>query len=246
MPERRGHHPDDLVDVLVDAQRPPDDVRIAAEPAPPQPVADHRDGGDARNLVALVNVRPTAGVGAEQVEIVRAGEEHFDAFRPIAAGQVRADRPDAGNCREDARSAVEVLELRLRQADVAQPESRVVGADPHQRPGIRKGQRLEEDAVDDGIDGRGGGDADGERASRRKRKQGVAQHPAQREPDVLQQSHPYPPCGVQSTAGASGSSRNSSVFHSRRGPEHPRGMLGNGQWVSEIEKRADTDDSARN
>ena len=125
------------------------------------------------------------GLRSEEVEVVRAGEEHFDALRTLRAGQVRADRPDAGNRFEHA-GAPEVIELRLRQPDVAHPERLVVGRDPHERRGIGKGQRLQQHAVHDGVDGRRRSDADGQRARGGNREQGVPAHPPQREPHVLQ------------------------------------------------------------
>ena len=234
MPERRRHHPDDFVDVFVDAQLAAEDLRIPAEAAPPQRITDHRHGRDARDFVAHRERAAQRRPDAEQVEVIGARQQHLDALRAIGAGEVGGHRPDAGDRLERTRPPRVVLELRLRKADVAQIQCRVVRADPYQRAGVRKRQRLQQHAVDDGVDRGRGRKPDRQRTGHRQREQRTPPHPPHRQPHILQQSHSHPPSAVQSTAGASGSRRNPQSLPRRRAG-HARGVFGIGQGVGESE-----------
>jgi len=184
--ERWRHHTDDLVDVLVYPELAAEHVRVGPEAAAPQAVADHRDGRDARNLVAHRERAPQSRDGvAEDLEIVGARQQHLDALGSIRSRQVRGDRPDSRNRFERRRPRRVVLELGLRQAGVADVEGLVVRGDAHQRVGVGERQGLQEDAVNDGVDGGRRRHPEGKGPDYGERKERIPPHPPERQPNIL-------------------------------------------------------------
>ena len=117
MAERLRRDADDRIHVVVDADPLAEDVRIAAEAPLPQRVADDGDLGDAGLRVGRAEHAADLGADAEHREVVRVDERRLDALGLVGLGQVRADRPDAGDVVEEIR-APQVEQLGNRQPDV--------------------------------------------------------------------------------------------------------------------------------
>ena len=129
------------------------------------------------SLITTASEKPGHGVrgpvdtselrrGAEQLKVVGAGHQHLDPLGPIAADERRADRPQRGDAFEDAGAVAQIVELGLRDADVAAAGRARVRRDAHEPIGIRKRQRTDQDRVDDGEDRDVRADAERERQNR--------------------------------------------------------------------------------
>ena len=145
----------------------PIDVARAAERTAPQAVADHdRVGESGHGVLGPVDASELRH-RAEQLKVIGARDHHLDPLGPFAADERRADRPQRRHALEDAGAVAQVVELGLRDADVAAVGRARVRRDAHETIRIRKWQRADQHGVDDGEDRDVCADAEGQRQNRR-------------------------------------------------------------------------------
>ena len=90
--------------------------------------------------------------GAQQLKVVGAGDEHFDAFGTLAAEQRRTDRPHGADALEDAGALAEIVQLGLRDTDVPAIGRPRVRRDTHEAVRVWKRQRADQHRVYDRED----------------------------------------------------------------------------------------------
>src|SRR5207253_10541789 len=104
---------------VIDLHGPADDVRIAAEIAPPQAVADHEHGMTAgRNLVRRQKRAPALGAHPEDLKVIPGDQLARDRTGAAAAAEADGDEAGAQQSRERAIVIAEVPVLGVRQLDV--------------------------------------------------------------------------------------------------------------------------------
>jgi len=109
--ELRRHHADDLVRHSVERKRPPDRLRIATQPAEPEPMAQHHDAIAPRRLLLREEGAPQRRRDAERPEQIGRGPHRSELLRLAVAGESEAP---GGPCRhlvEGARLAPPVEEV---------------------------------------------------------------------------------------------------------------------------------------
>ena len=97
--------------------------------------------------------RPSAALSAEKLEVIGAGDEHFDALGVVAPAQRRAPRKKDADVIEDAGAIAQVIEFRLGHADVFRARAIQIVKDADQTLGMLERQRPQEHSVHDGEDG---------------------------------------------------------------------------------------------
>ena len=162
MAEIGGHHSDDGVAILVHADSASDDVRIAAELALPQAVADHHSIQESRPPVGLPVHLPDGGGGAQQLEVVRAGAEHLDPLDTVAAGKRGADRVDEADLLKGAGALAQVIDLGHGHADVFGSGAAQVVKHADQAIGLAERQGLEQHRINQGKDSDVAADSQGQ------------------------------------------------------------------------------------
>ena len=85
MTKARRRHPDDRVQVTIEAHFAPDDVRIRTIIAAPKSVADNDRLQESRSGILLCVDAAKLLLHSKQGEVVGARDEAFGADRPIAA-----------------------------------------------------------------------------------------------------------------------------------------------------------------
>jgi hypothetical protein len=180
------HHGDHEPRTAVQRDRPADDRRIAAEPARPQPVAEH-DGGRIR--AAAVKRVAEERTRAEHVEERGRHAGSLDRLGLAGAGERVADVRQRGGALEARRLAAEV-EHPARPHRVGRTLGRPVPQE-HEPAGVGERQRPQERRIDDAEDGRVGADAQREREDRHGRESGRLAEPAHRVRQVLSEIPPH-------------------------------------------------------
>ena len=196
--ERIRQDTDDLARLAVDHQRPAHGCGIASEPGSPVARGQHDGFGSARRVVRLGEHAPEHRLRAEHRQDGIRREERPHLFRLRETGDAHsAGVPQPKVLEYPAFLTVgEVQERRGARARDIDAGCGVVERD--QLAGLRIGQRLQEDALDDAEYGCVGADPNRERHYRDGRK---ARHPGETAHDLLQShAHPYGeiPRGVQS------------------------------------------------
>ena len=124
---------------------------IRTEPRPPDTVAQDDPIGRARELVVLVERAAEGRPGSEEFEEAGADEQPFEVLRPGRSAELMAlavERRDTGKGLGALATRVEVHGCQRHFAKAGMP-----GLDSHELVGIRVGQRFEQDAADDAVDG---------------------------------------------------------------------------------------------
>ena len=191
--EAGRHHADDLVRLAAERDAPPDDGCRSAELALPEIVAEH-DQLVVRAAHHLFVARNAADFrrDAERVPEPRRDERGGDALRLADAGEVGAAHP------LDVEVAADVGEHSTPRApviEVHRGDRSGIGCSLHDLDlphadellGIRKGERFEQDAVDDAEDRAVRADPQRERQNRDERERRILGERAQREPSVVSQ-----------------------------------------------------------
>ena len=166
MAEIGRHDADNGVTVFIHANAPAQNMRVAAELALPQPIADHHGLGETGRLIARPIKTSQSGLSAQDIEIIEAGAEHFDALGMIAAAKRGADWPDDADVVENAGSIAQILELRNGQADVLHARAAQIVKDSHQAFRMLEWKRAQEHGIDHGKDGDVRADAERQRKHR--------------------------------------------------------------------------------
>ena len=133
MPEARGRDAENRVEIVVETHRLADDVRVGAEKATPEPIADDGDLGDARAVIARREDTAALSLHPEHREVVGVDKEPFDALGAIAPGEVGVDGIEPGDRLEDAGAITPVEELGDREADVGRFTAGEITADADER-----------------------------------------------------------------------------------------------------------------
>jgi hypothetical protein len=124
------------------------------------------DDGDARRVVPILlgGVRAAAvEAGAERREVAVVRDRGVDHFRRAPFGDVDAGVLEDRHVFERGRVALVEEEDVGRDGKLRVTEAGGAAPDVHQPVGVRVGQRLEQDGVDDAEDGGGGADPERER-----------------------------------------------------------------------------------
>ncbi len=150
MTKLRRHDADDRVQVGVEANTLPQHIRIAAEHLVPQAVADDRAVGEPCAGIGCGKDAAQRGLGPQQDEVVGADRVGLHALRLLAAGNVGVDWPDGGDLIEDSGGALEIVQLRLRHANVGLVHARHVVFHGDQLSGLLIRQRPQQNRIDDG------------------------------------------------------------------------------------------------
>ena len=158
-------HADHRVRLGVEDDGAPRNCLIAAKARGPHGMSEDRHVRASRAVFIGGERAAQRGRSAEHAEVIGADVDAAHLLRPIAAAQIEAGTGKiVGGNRVEGSGGAPGHELgnRLRAPHAA----RKLAADSNQPLRVRVGQRLQEDAVDDGEDGSVGADADRQRRDR--------------------------------------------------------------------------------
>jgi hypothetical protein len=183
--EAARHHADHGDRPRVEVELLADELRVAAEPALPDLVAEDDDLWIAGLILLVVEPAAERGAHAEQRR-QRAGRVgYLDADRPIATGERRRALSPGRDRRARLAAPLQILEASQRHAEVRQAQlAGDLAVHTHQLLGLRVRQRPQDDGVDDAEDRRGGADAEGERDDEDRGQPRRLAHHAERVADV--------------------------------------------------------------
>jgi hypothetical protein len=169
------HHPDDGVRLVVQGNLPADDATIGRVPARPQLGAQDDDKVMPGLLVRWKKRAAKDGGYTEKRKQTGRGHRAADALGTVAVGKIEALAAGGGQVRENVvlPHPIEVVRGRGSAAGCASAARRL--GQRHDFFGLRIRQRMEKHAVDHAEDGRGAGDAEGERDERREGEAGILQ-----------------------------------------------------------------------
>src|SRR5262245_2512739 len=175
--ESRRHHPDNRAPSPVYSDKLADDVRLAAEAAPPQVVADDRHFVLARSLLVHGEHSPKQRLRSQQGEEIG---RHLNASHPLRItpfGEICEAWPDRSDLFERFRisSPFWQIDRGRRQFVKAQIERRMIRPQHHNPVWIVKGQRLEQHRVDDAENRRVRADSERQREDGDQREAGSFQ-----------------------------------------------------------------------
>ena len=167
--EAARHDPDDLVAPVVEPERAAEDLRVAAELAHPEGVAQDRHPVAPRDLLLGAERPPERGRDAEDLEELR--RDHLHRERARLAGVARESavgRRTVAVHRHPGEDGVRVApgaEVVRREGRhlVGHRQARTALPDPDEPLRLGVGGRLQQHPVHRGEDGRGGPDADRQR-----------------------------------------------------------------------------------
>lgn len=179
-PARHDAH--NAIRVIVQTQRPAENVRVGSEFLPPQSVADHDLQIEAGRGIVRIECATQLRVDTEDREVIRRATPEGDALGLCTSGEVHGREAVNRHELEDA-GVLQVSPLRDGDADVLRADAGKVVLDAHQFGGVRVRQRVQQRGVDHAVDRGNGADAERhggnhrERESRRsqQRANGVAQ-----------------------------------------------------------------------
>ncbi len=162
-----------------------DDVRVAAELRLPQVVAEHDDARPGR-LFGCKKPTSEKRWNAEDIEELPRDDLTIQLHRQIAPGQRHAEIPVAGEVLENIGAA------KLEEREIGERLSMRGTAHAHRLDGdegcrLMKGQRPEDDRIDDAEDRTVGADTDGQREDRRGSKRRGAAKLTDRVTDVARE-----------------------------------------------------------
>src|ERR1700683_4537078 len=103
------HDADNGVTILINSNPSAQYMGVATELPLPQSIADHDRFGEARLRVARFVCASQGGLSAEKLEVIGAGDEHFDALGVVAPAQRRAPRPESADVVENIGAIAQVL-----------------------------------------------------------------------------------------------------------------------------------------
>jgi hypothetical protein len=184
--EPLGHHPEHGHAAVVELDGSADHPRVAAEPPPPEPVAEHCHARPAGAVLFGPEDAPACRADAENGKDVGGHEARPDALGCVAAGEIAAAGGERAHALERAAQRPVVGDLRLRQPRRRPPLP--VVPDHHHPLRLRVRERAEEDAVDDAEDRRVRPDAQRQRQHRHGREAGAPTEGAPGVADVLKES----------------------------------------------------------
>src|SRR5215469_15318086 len=120
---------DDLVRLLIDADRTAHSAWIARKVAAPQAVADHRGRCETGHTVFKAKQSPNLRLDAERREVIGARQDDFQALRPGSTGHVYAAAASTGDVFEHTGAVSKILQLGQRVQNAAQAEPRLAESD---------------------------------------------------------------------------------------------------------------------
>ena len=162
--EGRRQHADDFNRRAVDHQLPADDAVGAREAPLPVAMGQHHPLRRARRIVFGAEAATENGLHAEQRQCRCADEQSLHAFRIAASGD-RHLGPIPGADRLEHLLVFAIGQIRGGAVIRAGPVRRYL-LQAHQPLGLRKWQRLHQDAIDDAEDSCGGANAERQRQNR--------------------------------------------------------------------------------
>ncbi len=186
--EAGGHHADHLRAHAVDAHRPAQHPRVAAELAAPQRVAQHRHRRSTRPLLRRVESAPQGRRDAQHREqrAGRPGRRH--PLRHVAAGQVDQSRPVDRHLGQRAPVAAVEQVGGVREAHLLEPEPRKRLPQTDQPVRARVRQRPQQHGVDDAEHRRVGADRHRQRQHAQGGEPRRPPQPLRRPPDQRRQA----------------------------------------------------------
>ena len=156
------HDADDAVRVGIELHDAAEDMRIAAERAPPEPVADDNLFIEARRRIRGIEGGAELRFHSEQREVVRRDDQQSDTLRPRETGEIVVVEPGRRDILEDT-GPLEILPFRRRHADVLRAHAKQIVLDSYELFGVRKRQRVQQRGVDNTENGRRRADSEGDR-----------------------------------------------------------------------------------
>jgi len=180
------HHPDDMKEVVVQAQILAQNPRVGAEDPFPQTVADDHFQVEPWRLI--VGIEPAAQFRLDSQQGKIAWPYAF-VGNPHRLGCTRQIRRSASNRRhklEDS-GAFQIFPLRHRHGDVPGAYARLIHFDPHQFIRLRIRQRMQQRGIHHPEDRRRRSNAQSHRHNRNRREARRLHQHAQRVARVLQQ-----------------------------------------------------------
>ena len=185
--ERLRHHPDDLAGDPGDPDPPSHDLRVRAEPALEEAMAEHHDTVvPGRVLFGREGAAP-GGRKAEEREVVVGRRRSQDALGDVAVGQVEGPVVDGGERRVRALVLADVEVVAGGGASRRAAPGGVHRVEPLR---FREGQGLEHDGAEDAVDRGGRPDAEGEREHGHRGESRGPGHLPSREREVLPELAP--------------------------------------------------------
>ena len=159
-----------------------DDRRIGAEPRAPDAIAqDHAI--DAARPFVLFSKRPAErSPRAEELEVSSRHEQAFEILRACRSPELVAFAIESGDARKGLGLLAKRVEVSRRQRHI--DESRMLREDAHERVRVGVGQRFQQHAADDAVDGGVASDGQAERQDDNGRERRVLRE-APRRPPVL-------------------------------------------------------------
>ena len=181
--EAGRHHADDRVRPAVEVDRAPQNARIAAELAMPEPMAENRDGVLAGHVFRRRERAAEQRLRAQRVEQV--GRDLPEPHPHGVAGSRQVDLPDVPR-----RHALHAAELRAVVHELRVGHPRLVPAlplapDHHAAGGFGVGERRQQNRVSDAEDRRRRADAERQREQRGRGEAGRPAEPAEGVSKVL-------------------------------------------------------------
>ena len=179
------HHPDDCVQVTIEAHFPADDVRIRTVIAAPKAVADNHRLEESLGSILLRVDAAKLLLHSQQCEIVGACDEAFGADRPISAADRRITRRHSRNFLKHAGALLQIPNLRCGQAYILFVRATKVVEDAHELFGMRKWQGAQQDGVDHAESCNIGANPERERQHRNNCEPGALEQHSERIAQVL-------------------------------------------------------------
>jgi hypothetical protein len=148
-PEIGRHYPHDRVEIAVEADFLSNCVRVCAEFAAPETVADNGRFDEAWHGFLLRIDASELSIRAKKREIVSARGQGLNTFRTVASCEVRADRPNGRDVFEDPGAILKILELGLRHSYIADIRCTKIVKNANELSGLTIRKRPKQDRAND-------------------------------------------------------------------------------------------------
>src|SRR5262245_38049232 len=171
--------------MAIERNRFPDQIRIGAEAALPQAVAEHDDRMRARSLVFVRQKHsPRRSLHSQYVEVIPRNDEAKYGLVRVPSGQVQLRKGVCQKTGEDLVLIAVIDEVQMRGRKIA----RILGVcseERHQTARLFDRQRLQQRGVDDAEDSGVGADAERQGERRNKGKSRTLEQYPESEANVL-------------------------------------------------------------
>src|SRR5580700_10828542 len=144
-----GKNAGNCVQIVVETDGAPENIRIGGEVAAPEAIADDDGGREPGRKVLRPKQPPNLGGRPKHGKVVGAGGDHLDTLWLRAAAQIYAAALSAGHVLEYTRPISEVVQFGYGVQNTVQPRPRVIKEDLDQTAGFGKRERAQQHRIHD-------------------------------------------------------------------------------------------------